>query len=185
MVEWMRNIRVLLDEITAKNVALHADLLNEIKTEFNHSIAPISLKIEFPEEFMCFEYALGLVNSLEYLGIRESEYRAGYFQPLGADNRFVTYMLEFGFLGEIAPSEAKEGDLIVYFDDDKPTHAGVVAKNGRVTSKWGRGILVEHELFEAPATYGSKVKYYGMVDIKCCEDAFIEYCESKGRTFTT
>lgn len=181
----MANIRVLLAEVTAQDVALHATLLEELRTRHDHSISPIQTEeAELPEEFMCFEYALGLAYSKEYLGIREYEYQTR-FRPIGANEEFMAFMLAQGLIDEIASSETQKGDLIVYFDDGKPTHAGLVAGQGRVRSKWGRGLLVEHELFEAPAIYGYEIKYFSPIDVRHCEDAFIEYAKSKGREFAT
>lgn len=181
----MANIRALLAEVTAQDVSLHTTLLEELRNKHDHTISPIATEgTKLPEEFMCFEYALGLAYSEEYLVIRESEFRTR-IRPIGANEEFMCYLLDLNWLEEVVPVDAHEGDLIVYFNDCKPAHAGVVADQGRVISKWGRGLLVEHELLEAPAIYGNEVRYYRALEIGRCEDAFIEYAESRGREFSS
>lgn len=181
----MGDIRTLLAEITAQDVSLHPSLIEELRKECAHSISLVETEDNgLPKEFMCFEYALGLVRSEEYLGIREHEYSTR-IRPIGANDEFMAFMLDNAYLEQVASDEALTGYLVIYFKDSKPKHAGILVVEGRIRSKWGKGHLFEHQLFEAPAIYGTEVRYYRPPDLQICEDFFIEYAESKGREFTT
>ena len=133
---------------------------------------------------MCFEYALRLVFSAEYLSIKEFELRTR-IHPIGASAEFMVFLLEKQYLAEINEKNAKCGDLIVYYEAGKPTHAGVLKESRRVISKWGKGLLLEHQLFEVPAIYGNACRIFERPELSVCEDAFIEYAETMGREFTT
>ena len=62
--------------------------------------------------------------------------------------------------------EQNAGDkFVVYLDGDTPKHFGRLEGN-KVMSKWGRGRILNHGLWEVPLTYGSKVKY-SSGDIDC------------------
>ena len=55
--------------------------------------------------------------------------------------------------------EQAVGDkFVVYLEGDTPKHFGQLQGN-KVRSKWGRGRILNHGLWEVPLTYGSKVKY--------------------------
>jgi hypothetical protein len=181
----MGDIRTLLAEITAQDVSLHPSLIEELRKECAHSISHVETEdTGLPKEYMCFEYALGLVRSKEYLGIMEHEYSIE-LKPIGADGEFIEFILDNVCLEEVAPDEALSGYLVIYFKDSKPKHAGILVVKGRIRSKWGKGHLFEHLLFEAPAIYGTEVRCYRPPDLQICEDFFIQYAESKGRKFTT
>lgn len=131
---------------------------------------------------MCFEYALRLVFSSEYLGIKKFELRTR-INPIGASAEFMVFLLEKHYLDEVKGDDAEGGDLIVYFENGKPTHAGILTESRRVISKWGKGLLLEHQLFEVPAIYGNEYRFYKSPELSICEDAFIEYSETMGREF--
>ena len=143
----MDELRSLLAEITVQDICLHANLLENLRLRLEHTIVPLVIDPEIacaPEDFMCFEYALGLIFSKEYLGIRKHEQETRMIRPLGADEEFVAFLIEKKYLTEIQRKHAEDGDLIMYFHQGKPTHAGVLAGSKRVISKWGKGLLLEH-----------------------------------------
>lgn len=183
----MDELRHKLTEITVQEVSLHADLLEQLSLKHKNTIArlPIDDGISCEQEdFMCFEYALRLVFSAEYLGIKEFELRTR-IHPIGASAEFMIFLLERQYLSEIEEENAERGDLVVYFEEGKPTHAGILKESRRVISKWGKGLLLEHQLFEVPAIYGNECRFFKRPEVAACEDAFIEYAETMGREFTT
>lgn len=183
----MDELRLKLAKITVRDVSLHADLLDQLSLEHKHTIArlPIDAGISCAQEdFMCFEYALRLVFSTEYLGIKEFELRTR-IHPIGASAEFMVFLLEKQYVTEIKEEDTECGDLIVYFAEGKPTHAGILMESRRVISKWGKGLLLEHQLFEVPAIYGNRCRFFERPELSVCEDAFIEYAETMGREFMT
>ncbi len=51
------------------------------------------------------------------------------------------------------PNDAQDGDLVIYYRDGKPEHAGTW-EAGKVISKWGLGHVWCHPIGEVPASYG-------------------------------
>ena len=59
-------------------------------------------------------------------------------------------------LGRVRPGN----DIIIYFDQNNPLHAGKV-RSGKVVSKWNiDGYLWEHGVDEVPLCFGSNKKYF-------------------------
>jgi hypothetical protein len=67
--------------------------------------------------------------------------------------------------------EQAVGDkFVVYLEGETPRHFGQLQGN-KVRSKWGRGRILNHGLWEVPLTYGSKVKYSsGEIDCATLRD---------------
>ena len=178
-----RKLRILLAQITAEDISRHARLLEKLKTTSGHSIRLVQTDPDQQfhlKEFNCFEYALNLVYSVEYAGI--CDFEEGMFRPIGANDEFAIYLLDNKIISEIPESKAASSDLLMYFKDGKPTHAGKLNRS-MVISKWGKGLLLEHEVFEVPAVYGENVRYFRSLCLDDCEDAFVAYAKTKGRIF--
>jgi hypothetical protein len=73
---------------------------------------------------------------------------------------FVANLIEARLLTEICPDELQDGDVILYFNGNRPAHAGVIL-NDRVVSKWGAFAtnIWNHKLFEVPLSYGNTVRH--------------------------
>lgn len=71
--------------------------------------------------------------------------------------------------------------FVVYLEGDTPKHFGRI-DGKKVRSKWGRGRILNHGLWDVPLTYGSKVKYSsGNIDftmLKKILDGFKKYGKS-------
>jgi|GEM_PF-3266741 len=81
--------------------------------------------------------------------------------------------------------EQAAGDkFVVYLDGDTPKHFGRLEGN-KVMSKWGRGRVLNHGLWEVPLTYGSKVKYSsGEIDcatLKKVIEGFRDYARTSAK----
>jgi len=71
--------------------------------------------------------------------------------------------------------------LVFYFgDDERFKHAGLSLGSGRVISKWGIGQLYEHRLFEVPASYGSKVRFFRNLSYDEAFGNFMRFAEHSG-----
>lgn len=177
-------IRKYLADITKQELSEHGRLLKSLRPKFQHSILKSSLNnIEClaVNDFNCFEYTFGLIYSEEYKDILE--YQKGWkITPVGADKDFLLFMLRNNNLNEVDFPDVQDENIIVYFDSSQPTHAGNMLK-GRVKSKWGKGLLLEHEIFEVPELYGNEVKFYTNIPFEDCIDAFISYAEERGIEF--
>ena len=75
-------------------------------------------------------------------------YPTGVVSPPG---EFIEWLLSQGRLAPVAVFERGEGDLIVYCDRGEVRHSGIVSIPGRVRSKWGKGHVWEHGVWETPA----------------------------------
>ena len=76
--------------------------------------------------------------------------------------------------------DVERGDIVLYFRDGSPTHAGIAIDNERIISKWGIGHLYEHNVNEAPAKYGQDVRYYHSVTAEASLECFLEYAAQQG-----
>jgi catechol 2,3-dioxygenase-like lactoylglutathione lyase family enzyme len=98
----------------------------------------------------------------------------------------VTADFVSGLFGEVLaerePGRATDEDIIIYFDNNTPTHAGKFNK-GRVVSKWGTGHLWEHPIYEVPLSYGNRIKFYLPVDRHDILKRFIRYAKAHGSTY--
>jgi hypothetical protein len=89
------------------------------------------------------------------------------FNVVFAGPTFVQWLLEKGSLTEVAEHEARDGDLIVYSDDHgRVKHAGLTRPGRRVESKWGKGGLFEHGVFEVPVSYGNNARFFSNMSYK-------------------
>ncbi len=87
-----------------------------------------------------------------------------------ANSVFMRHLLGQGILRE--NSVPLEDALALYFDTDKPKHAGLMKSDSRVSSKWGLGHLWEHGLREVPSSYGDDVRFFERPDANTVFAAF-------------
>lgn len=77
--------------------------------------------------------------------------------PPGKCKDLIVRSFAEGFLA--LHDERKDNDeFVVYLKDDIPKHFGKISGD-RVESKWGRGPIWKHGLWEVPLTYGDTVKF--------------------------
>lgn len=94
---------------------------------------------------------------------------------------FVHWLLDHNLLVEITQNEAREGDIVVYFNEPgRFKHAGRILENGRVVSKWGIGNLYEHEVSEVPESYGNIVRFFRGLFYEEAFGHFLRFAEEKG-----
>jgi hypothetical protein len=123
-----------------------------------HSISLVRQSSETPHGYNCFMYALGLTvlpDKLVALSLQHDDvFPSARFMETLVNSR----------LQAVRPAEAEDDDLVVYFDEHgKPRHAGIV-RGDYVVSKWGRGHLWKHQLFEIPLSYGIDARFYRRID---------------------
>ena len=99
--------------------------------------------------YNCFIYVLGLQNKLEIL--QETK---GFIY-----NSFIEKLLEERKLAKI--EHPQTGDIIFYRNRDGViTHAGKVAEDNFIISKWSWGPIFRHHIFDVPDFYGDEISYY-------------------------
>ena len=119
--------------------------------------------------YNCFMWAFGLLDR-EWLTGLIPERRDIYPRSDFADY-LVCYYLE-----EISEQEARAGDVVVYFKDAKPVHAGTL-DSGLVVSKWGLfSHLWKHGMCELPIEYGDEARFYRSLPENIIREAFKKWC---------
>ena len=140
--------------------------LAALKTQHGHSIAILPDGKGRLERFNCFAYALGLRDNPDYIGLVDAADSSAIM-----NSALIGAMISDGMLSELSISQATQGDVIVYFCNDRPTHAAVIASAGPplvLRSKWGGNEVHQHELWEVPADYGDHVHAYKAPAIAAC-----------------
>lgn len=59
-------------------------------------------------------------------------------------------------------------------------HAGLALDEQRVISKWGRGHLYEHELWEVPESYGICIRFFKQLPYEEALVYFVQFAKEKG-----
>lgn len=164
--------------------SLNYDTIDNIRTEFDHSIELVERLVRGPENFNCVMYALdlrddqlliALANSWDI--IRATPGRDDNRSIL-ADTEFLEFCLAEGAMPRISDREICPGNLVVYRNDGKCRHIGKLVDHGRLRSKWGPDDLLEHDPLEAPDCYGDDLRYVEGLSRKQSRDLFIKYARS-------
>lgn len=171
----LMQLRIRLTEITyCEDVSLHLRMLEVLRAKTDHSIHIAETEYDL-SRFTCIVHAFELIEDPQYLEI------AGFgLGQIFAGPEFVHFLLENKLLEESSDSQVSEGDIIIYFNAGRVTHAGKVSGEGRVLSKWGVGLLLDHCIFETPEQYGNDIRYFKSVDNDDAYDKFTKYAQSKG-----
>lgn len=125
----------------------------------------------------CYAYALNLAASDYYCKFIYENYSE---QPnLFANSHFILYLINESLLQEV--NEPSTDDIIIYFKNDKPTHAGIVSDNfdSIIKSKWGTfdGVFL-HTKLHVPESYGSTLKYFKPIVLANAEKYFRNYIKN-------
>jgi hypothetical protein len=179
MVEPTRTLREKLEDVfEAQNWSEYLVLLAEVAREFPNNIMLLDSPYQV-ERYTCVVHVLEFTENPAFLAIAERG-----FSVVIAGPNFLHWLIDKRLLIEMAETEAREGDLILYFDPSgRIKHAGLIRGNGRVESKWGRGGLFQHDIFEVPASYGTNVKYFRRVPLEQALEYFKSYAKEKGMLF--
>lgn len=147
----LRKLRDKLQEITCNgNIDKHSLAIEALQLEFAHTIRLISFADPaLPQN--CFVWALDLCYELaHWVGTWD-------LPELFAGSKFVQELIPH--LTSVPKSDVAEGDLVVYFEEEMPTHAGLIKKS-KVISKWGSGHIYQHDQLEVPSSYGNDIRFY-------------------------
>jgi hypothetical protein len=155
----------------------HRAELRTITDEIPNTIRVVDC--DLPEgRYTCGMHALGFEESDEYTDI------AGYGLGLvmaGPD--CFEWFIANQLLNEVTVRQAADGDLVMYFSDGRWTHVGRLAGRERAVSKWGVGLLYEHNLSEVPEQYGDAVRFFRNPGPDASRDLFVSYAKARGVPF--
>ena len=144
-------LRARLQDITCNgNIGEHSSAIEALRLEFPHTIRLISsADPALPQN--CFVWALDLSYELaHWVGTWN-------LPELFAGSKFVQELIPY--LTPVPKSDVTEGDLVVYFEEEMPIHAGLI-KESKVISRWGRGNIYQHDQLEVPSSYGNDIHFY-------------------------
>jgi hypothetical protein len=169
-------LRRLLRDMTESGThpSKHRAMLARIGEQVRHTIEPLDSDWDMAS-FTCGMHAFGFERSREYAAI------AGY--GLGrafAGPEFFRWLIDSSRLVEITDGEPPQGSIIMYFADGRPVHVGRVRTATRVVSKWGIGLLYDHEIREVPEQYGSEVRFFEALEYDAALDRFIAFAKERG-----
>ena len=173
-----RENAVLRDRLQAmveiEDVARHPTLLAVVTGECPNSIcikkSPHPIKC-----YTCLMHVLDFTEKPEYVEIAKLS-----IDHVHAGNVFADWLIDRRFLVELPQAEVQDNDFVFYFNEDAWKHAGLWSWSGRVLSKWGIGLLYEHELNEVPMGFGNDVKFYKRLQYNYAFVLFRRYVEEKG-----
>ncbi len=147
----------------------HPTLALNVAKHHSHSIRHVDPCDEGPS-FNCFQFAFGLKDSTVVVDLLTTDRDQGFPLGLTFGAEFVERLID----RELLVVDA-EGDLLAYFADARPAHAGLIDEHDRVTSKWGDGHLWNHEIWEVPSSYGDCYERYSAKESGLVEEEFRIY----------
>lgn len=165
----MLDLRARLQDITySSDIDGHLSAIEALKSEFFHTIRLVEhANPTLPRN--CYEWAFDLCPLLSHwVGeLKLPKHLAG--------SKFVQELIPH--LDTLPESDVTEGDFVLYFDRQMPTHAGLI-KEPHVISKWGKGHIYQHSLLEVPSSYGNEIRFYRKLPASMATMRFVEYVRS-------
>jgi hypothetical protein len=155
----------LQDIICTKDIDGHPSAIENLRSEFPHTIQLVE-RTNPTRPCNCYEWAFDLSSVVtQWVGdLRLPELFAGL--------QFVSTLIPY--LNEIPESDVKSYDLVLYFDEQIPTHAGL-ATESRVISKWGEGHIYKHGFLEVPSSYGNEISFYRNIPSSVATTRYVKY----------
>jgi hypothetical protein len=168
----------LLEIVNTLPLLEHAAQIENLRCATRHNIV-VKDSPHPIERYTCAVHAFSLVENPTYVEIASFGLGSTYAGP-----EFIAYLLEQELLSHRAEGEVTEHDLIFYFERGVFRHVGRLVAPTRVLSKWGKGLLYEHDTWEVPENYGNEVRYFVGPDGSEAFALFKQYAEHKGFAFT-
>jgi len=127
------------------------------------------------ETVNCFMFAFGLVPWQSAIDVRYYAAHPDTWLDHDCLIGFIDHLKRERHLEPVAIVDADQGDVVVYYEENKPVHAAMIELNDRLVSKWGVGNVWQHALWEVPEAYGSSAEVFRQLRIERFELAFFEY----------
>jgi len=149
-------LRRELDEaIKTPYPEIYREAIERLRSQFGHSISILPDGKGRTTRFNCFAYGLGIWEHPDFVKKVDD---AGNSAIL--NSQIIRAMIDDGTLKAVAKADVQTGDTAIYFHKEKVTHAAVIGENKVFRSKWGSDEVHAHGLWEVPAEYGDRVRYY-------------------------
>jgi hypothetical protein len=170
------DLRAALDAITNDTVLLkdHLPRIAALARKTPHNI--VQQTAAHAPGFNCFAYAFGLWDQRSYRQIAAAEHVAGE-NRFFASSAYARGLLHRDALDRVCRRDSRAGDIVLYGPEEQPLHAARLVEAQHVQSKWGRGHLYSHALWEVPARYGHTVRFCrptGRVSFDMAFDQFVQ-----------
>jgi len=142
-------------------------MIEALKNQCAHSIRLVQrADPQYPSN--CFQYTFGVDLKI----VHET---ASLLDRLFVSGAFVEEWI-IPELQEVALNSVSSGYIIIYFNDELPTHSGTF-QHGRIISKWGQGHIFEHAIEEVPINYGLTFRYYAKISPIAATRNFIRFVQ--------
>ena len=166
------DLRRRLEEMTesGSEPSEHGAMLAAISVEIPNTILPLESG-HSEKGYTCGMYVFDFSKDQNYINIA--------LQGVYAGRAFFEWLLSNHLLQEVDEADASAGDLIMYFNDSQWKHVGFWQLNGRVESKWGLGLLYNHETWEVPKHYGDEVRFFRSISPENAIEHFVQYARSR------
>jgi hypothetical protein len=166
----------------------HPDQANKLLNELNHALQLNQKDPEEDSETWIFKIVIGakiFLDSQSVLEVREISVPKEMEELLSTEAETLscfdyafcqikeTRALHTEYSNEEVPAllkrwgytqakEPREGDLVLYLNQNQPTHLAVFRGKGIVESKWGNETPVAylHRIEQAPTVYGDQILYF-------------------------
>lgn len=154
-----RRLRSALSKATQAQTAedYHARF-RAAKAQFRHNVEILAVTDPELKWFNCYAYALGVSTERRYLDLARQ-----YQSSVLINSIFVAELLHNGVLVEAQLADVQPNDVVLYFAGDLVKHGARIVSvkpNMVVQSKWGPHEVHEHPLWQVPADYGDRVRYF-------------------------
>lgn len=149
----LNKFRKILEDVTKGIPSRHPQRINCLLKDYSHSIKVQGNPNVMDTTTDCFMYVFKdnlpdrLRKTIDKVSENSQDNTINIFQEL-LDNDFI----------ELHDTQRIEDAVIVYFDNGIAKHFGRIV-NGEIISKWGKGLIWKHPVFEVPISYGNIVKY--------------------------
>ena len=121
-------------------------------------------RVPSSHDYNCFMWAFGLWDK-KRLTDRVPDKHQVYPR-----SDFAGYLVDH-YLEETSEKDTRTGDIVIYFKDGAPVHAGIW-DSGLVVSKWGLySHLWKHGFCELPIEYGEEIRFYRPLPEKTIQEA--------------
>ena len=160
----LNEFRKKLEQATQGIPCKHPQCINSLSNDYSHSIVKQGNPNDMDTTTDCFIYVFKqkIPNSLMEIIHKISENSQENLKNC------IQELLESGFI-ELHDIKSTDDTVIVYFDNSIVKHFGKIV-NGEIISKWGKGLIWKHPVFEVPISYGNIVKYSnGKINIDILE----------------
>lgn len=137
--------------------------MNKLNDEFARSLKSLEMGAN---NYNCFMYALGVEGDEDVKDILSANPQIKF------GSSYITKLIDTEVLVEDI-----HGSVVLYFNGDKPLHAARRLHNGLCISKWGMGLLWQHELYDLPLNYGDRHAFFNLSSSAAAVEAFKKYSQ--------